>query len=315
MNVVESFFTTSPSGKSDECAKFVIDDCTKVFTLSDIMLISQEYTFSCWFKVDGASPSPENIIYLPVTDKGTKISFGDEWAKIEYSFVADSTSLLIIFQAPGTYYIYHPQLELGTMATDWTPAPEDTDDRFVTTDQAISDNRDAIDDANNRVSLAEASLQVLADSVVTLATDDDGNTSVLQQTGTGWMFSLGNLENTVSDALDALAQLTEGQDATQLAIDSLKRSVAEHAELQDYVIVTEYNGQPCIELGEIGGEFKLRITNTEMYFMAGAMILTTVTNKKMIAEKIEIRDELQQGSFIWKTRSNGNLGLTRIGGN
>lgn len=304
-NTIESYFTVSPAGKDEECAKFVIDDVTMAYVLSSIATVGTEYTFSCWIKSDSSGA---------VTVGGKAVDTTVEWIKCSASFIAGSIDFPIFFNTVGTYYIYHPQLETGTMATDWTPSPDDVDDRFATTDQAISNNKDAIDDANNRMSLAEASLQVLADSVVTLATDDDGNTSVLQQKGTGWIFSLGNLENTVNDALDALAQLTEGQDATQLAIDSLKRSVAEHAELQDYVVVSEYNGQPCIELGEIGGEFKLRITNTEMYFMAGAMILTTVTNKKMIAEKIEIRDELQQGQFVWKTRINGNLGLTRIGG-
>lgn len=305
MNVLETCTIDNPFDKSDECIKIIIYDTAEWFVLSDIMNVSGVYTFSAWIKSDASGSLTVGESYLE-TSPG--------WIQCKATFTADTVDLNIVFSTPGTYYIYHPQLEIGTMATDWTPAPEDTDDRLATTDQAISDNKNAIDDANNRVSLAEASLQVLADSVVTLATDDEGNTSVLQQKGTGWIFSLGNLENTVSEALDALAQLTEGQDATQLAIDSLKRSVAEHAELQDYVVVSEYNGQPCIELGEIGGEFKLRITNTEMYFMAGAMILTTVTNKKMIAEKIEIRDELQQGSFVWKTRANGNLGLTRIGG-
>ena len=300
MNTQESCTILSPNNKTEECAKFIIDDCTKVFALSDIMVVDREYTFGCWVRSDDAGA---------IIVHGKSCSSTTDWQRFYHTFLADEVDLYLAFTEPGTYYIYHAQLEIGNKATDWNPAPEDADSRFDENESAIEDTKDAVDETNNRVSTVEASLQLLADSVITRVTDEDGNTSTLEQKGTGWVFSLSDLEGTVADALDAIAALSEEQASVLQAVDTLKSSVDEHATLTDYVVISEYNGQPCIELGEIGGDFKLRITNTEMYFMAGSVILTTVTNQKMIAEKIEVKQELQQGGFVWMLHGNGNLGL------
>lgn len=300
MNVLESYTIDSPYGKSDECAKFDIYDTAEWFVLSDITAVDLRYTFSAWIKSDADGSLTVGDDYMLTTT---------EWVKYIAEFTADSVNLNIIFSTPGTYYIYHPKLELGNQATDWTPSPEDTDDRFAENENAIAENKDAVDSAAGRVSVVEASLQLLADSVITKVTDENGDTSTLEQKGTGWTFSLSDLEGTIADALDSIAALSEEQESVLLSVDALRNSVNEHAALTDYVVISEYNGQPCIELGEVGGDFKLRITNTEMYFMAGSMILTTVTNQKMIAEKIEVKQELQQGGFVWMLHGDGNLGL------
>lgn len=305
MNVLESYTIDSPYGKSDECAKLNIYDTAEWFVLTDITTVDLRYTFSAWIKSDAIGSLTIGDDYITTTT---------EWVKYTAEFTADSTDLKLIFSTPGTYYIYNAKLELGNKATDWSPSPEDTDERFNTNEEAISENKDAVDSATNRVSTVEASLQILADSVVTRVTDEDGNTSTLEQKGTGWVFSLSDLESTVSEALDTIANLSEEQESVLSAIDVLRGDVDEHSELMDYIIIGEHNGQPCIELGEVDGDFKLRITNTEMYFMAGSMILTTVTNQKMVAEKMEVKQELQQGGYVWMLHGNGNLGLLWKGG-
>lgn len=300
MNTLESHQTTSPFGKEEECAKFSITDALYAFVLHDISVQDQQYTFSCWVKSESAGQ---------LSVGGTDFVTSDTWAKYSVSFIADSEDVDICFDTAGTYYIYHPQLEIGDKATDWTPAPEDVDDRFVGNEQDIDENKKQIDDATGRVSQVESSLKLLADSVITRVTDEDGDTSILEQKGTGWVFNLLDMEKSISDALDAIAALSEEQTTALTAIESLKSSVSDHSKLSDYVAIGEYEGQPCIELGEVGGDFKLRITNTEMYFIAGSSILTTVTNQKMVAEKIEVTQELQQGGFVWMLHGDGNLGL------
>lgn len=293
MSVLSSQEIISPANKSEECPVFVIEDAREAFTFANVTSVGEEYTISFWVKSDAAG----SIIIHDST-----VDTDDAWLRQVITYTANSSDLIFDFEAAGTYYIYHLQLELGNTATDWTPAPEDTDDK-------IADTEKAVDETNNRVSTVETSLQLLADAVITRVTDEEGNTSTLEQKGTGWTFSLSDLEGTVSDALDALATLSEEQASVLQSVDALKTTVAEHSVLTDYVVIGEHNGQPCIELGEVGGDFKLRITNTEMYFMAGAMILTTVTNQKMVAEKIEVKQELQQGGFVWMLHGNGNLGL------
>ena len=79
--------------------------------------------------------------------------------------------------------------------------------------------------------------------------------------------------------------------------------------MADYVIITTYNGQPCIELGEGENNFKLRITNTQIQFADGTTIPAYLNNEKLYIEKAEVKNELQFGGFAWRIRSNGNVGL------
>lgn len=75
-------------------------------------------------------------------------------------------------------------------------------------------------------------------------------------------------------------------------------------------ISTYQNGQPCIELGEKDSGFKLRITNTEIQFADGTIIPAYISNERLMIEQAEVKDELQIGGFVWRKRSNGNMGIS-----
>lgn len=118
MNTVEPHSMTSPNYKTEECAKFTIDDVSQVFSINEVMVIGREYTFSCWVRSDTASS-------MIVEDKA--FSTTTEWAYVMHTFIADQVDLHFAFVNSGAYYIYHAQLELGNKATDWDVAPEDVD--------------------------------------------------------------------------------------------------------------------------------------------------------------------------------------------
>lgn len=67
--------------------------------------------------------------------------------------------------------------------------------------------------------------------------------------------------------------------------------------------------EPCIELGEKDSDFRLIITNTRIMFLEGDSLPAYVSNQALNISKAVIEDELQIGGFIWKKRSNGNVGL------
>ena len=113
----------------------------------------------------------------------------------------------------------------------------------------------------------------------------------------------------MSSTAKGLNDLTSSVDETNNALNSVKQAVNDLGILADYVIITTHNGQPCIELGEGDNDFKLRITNTEIQFADGSIIPAYVSNQKMYIKNAEVTDELQFGGFVWKRRSNGNMGL------
>lgn len=121
MNTLSSEVLVNPHGAASECIKFVIDDVIQPFKFNDIKEIGGDYTFSTWIKADGP---------VQVVINGNEFYFTDEWFKIELSFIADDDALELYFGDVGTYYMYHPKLELGHKATDWSPAPEDVQDNI-----------------------------------------------------------------------------------------------------------------------------------------------------------------------------------------
>lgn len=163
-------------------------------------------------------------------------------------------------------------------------------------------------DASGRVTVAESSIQQLADMIATLVTDGNG-TSLMTQTATGWQFSIGSFADTLSSTSKGLNDLSETVGDTNNALNTVKQAVNDLGVLADYVIITTYNDQPCIEIGEGDNDFKLRITNTAIHFADGSIIPAYISNQKMYIKNAEVTDELQFGGFAWKKRSNGNMGL------
>lgn len=168
MNILEAYSIESPSGKVDECAKFVIDDVTNAFVLSNIASVGQEYTFSFWIKSDTNTTIVVANNTFVVTNK---------WTKHILTFVASKKDISILFNANGTYFIYHPQLEIGNKATDWTPAPEDVDDKI---DASVNDTNTQLTIIRNMVSDLSIEADAITASVGDMKTSIDSVTGQLQ---------------------------------------------------------------------------------------------------------------------------------------
>lgn len=176
------------------------------------------------------------------------------------------------------------------------------------TDETASNAQYTVNEVSTRVSNAESEIQQLANMIATLVTDGNGS-SLMTQTANGWTFSIGDIINTLSKNAEDINNISGDVDNANSTIDSLKQAVNDLGVLADYVIITTYNGQPCIELGEGENSFKLRITNTQIQFADGTTIPAYLNNEKLYIEKAEVKNELQFGGFAWRIRSNGNVGL------
>jgi phage shock protein A len=170
------------------------------------------------------------------------------------------------------------------------------------------------DEADAKATNAQALIAQLSDSISMLVTDGNG-TSLMTQTEDGWTFSTANIQKSVNDVSEALDSLTTEVGDVSGAVDILQQAVRDLGAIAEYVSITTYEDEPCIELGEGDSEFKLRITNTRMIFTEGSTVLAYFTNQSFHSKKVVVEDELQQGGFVWKVRANGNLGLTWKGGN
>ena len=92
--------------------------------------VGQQVTVSFWAKssVTGARfhSEPQGGVYRLDTNLTT------DWDRYSYTISNfTSTIYLMAVDAGTTYYLDDIKLELGNIATDWTPAPEDADNAYV----------------------------------------------------------------------------------------------------------------------------------------------------------------------------------------
>lgn len=208
----------------------------------------------------------------------------------------------------NNYAIRRIKLELGNKATDWTPALED----MATTDD-VESVQSSVGLAESRLDTAESLIQQLSDSISMIVTDSNGQ-SLMTQTSDGWTFSTAELQDIVDSTSKNLDSLMNTMGDVNSAVGALQQAVNDLGVLNNYIKIGKYEDEPCIELGQNDNDFKLIITNTRIMFMEGTGVPAYINNQSLYIKNAVVEEELQQGEFVWKVRSNGNLGLVWKGG-
>lgn len=109
-----------------------------------------------------------------------------EWTRLSSTGTAVSTGAIIIYFGAGAdttqaldVYVKLPKLELGTIATAWSPAPEDVDSATAkaqfTADQATLSINNYKTDADGRISKAQADIIVNANAITQKVSQSDYN--------------------------------------------------------------------------------------------------------------------------------------------
>lgn len=215
-------------------------------------------------------------------------------------------------------YFGEVMLVEGRVAKKYQPSSGD----MATAEQVQQAQNDAntanskADATEERVSVAESTLKQLSDSISMLVTDSNGS-SMMTQTSGGWTFNIGAITNAIDNASNNIDSLTSSLSQANHIINNLNNLANDLSKKTAYInMSTDGSGSPCIELGKVGNAFKVRITNTSVDFIEGSSKIAYVSNQALFIEKAIIKNELQIGEsrgFIWKTRSNGNLGLRWFG--
>lgn len=211
----------------------------------------------------------------------------------------------------GNITIHWIKIEKGNKPTDWTPAPEDVDGDISKAQSTADNAQEGVDQANTSIEEAKASIDLLNDMIAHLVTDENGG-SLMTQTGDGWTFNMSSITNNLKAIQEAIENTDIG------TINNLTDLVNSIVEKTAYInMTTDDNGNPCIELGKSGNQFRVRITNTAIDFLEGSTRIAYANNNTFYAGKMIVKNELQIGNgpgFVWRTRANGNMGLVYISG-
>lgn len=316
MNILEACTIDTPFGDVGECSKFTIDDVLTPFTLHNVMSNGSQYTFSLWVKTETEEPE---VVAEPADDeesgeeidtgmslliRGANVSVTNRWVYHSHSFPTYGSDLKIYFTKAGTYYIYHPQLERGMVATDWAESPLDTEQKIT--------------DATNTANAAKAGvdeLYIKLDESIQMVVQAINNGTLLEQTENGWVFAGGGTTDQLIDLSNKLANLDT---KTSDSINQLKQDIAANDKLASYVKIDESGPEPVIKMGtyitnaETGesafGKFSLQITPTAIEFWQEGLAdpIAYISNQQLYIEKAVIKQELAVGGFVLKQHGNRN---------
>lgn len=98
------------------------------------LVVGQKYTVSCYVRVASDSPSPTVGLLIrswannnDTNRKLHKTISNRDWQRHSFTFTADFVANSIQFgqSGAGSVEICAPKIELGTVATSWSPSPED----------------------------------------------------------------------------------------------------------------------------------------------------------------------------------------------
>lgn len=246
----------------------------------------------------------ENALYSDVKDEPLNTTRGVYFDSTGQFSVGDSEQYVRYYKDDLDNY----KLEISASSTVLASTNENVEEVLSTLREDVDHAQDTAGVAQETADNAESLIKQLSDSISTLVTDGNG-TSLMVQTDDGWTFSTADLQKTVDATSEGLDSLVNELGSTNSVIDILQQAVDDLGVLTDYIKIGTYENEPCIELGESDSDFKLRITNTRIIFMEGSDMPAYFTNQSMHIKKAVIEEELQQGGFVWKVRSNGNMGL------
>lgn len=161
----------------------------------------------------------------------------------------------------------------GTMATDWTPAPEDTDQAISTVSQTADAIRADLTNTKGDV----ASVKATANSFQSQIIDNKNNISSVKQTASGLTSRVGNAEGSISQ----LQQTASGLTSTVSNLHAGDRNYIRGTS-SDWANLTDFNNKTnyCLQLGTFylgdlkeGDQITLGITLKNAGITSGQMIL------------------------------------------
>lgn len=210
MNTLESYKGTIMEEES-ECAQFAIDTPTSPFVLSGVTKAGEQYTFGFWIRADAEGS---------IKTCGKTIVATTEWVRHVITFAATSTDVRIFFETAGVYYIFHPQIEVGNIDTDYVPAPEDTDESIAAANGEIQSVREYTAQLSLNSESIKSSVSYLEGTVEGISDDlqnTKGSITSLEQTASQFKLDIQKIND---DGVSKVSNTTGIFDESGMTVDN-----------------------------------------------------------------------------------------------
>lgn len=177
-----------------------------------------------------------------------------EWTRLSSTGTAVSTGAIIIYFGAGAdttqaldVYVKLPKLELGTIATAWSPAPEDVDSATakaqLTADKASLDLSKYQTDADGRISKAQADIIVNTNAITQKVSQSDYNAKTGDLTT-----KVNTAQSTADSATSTIGAYKTSNDARVASAES--KITANASAITSKVSQSDYN----TKTGQIDGQ-------------------------------------------------------------
>lgn len=147
-----------------------------------------------------------------------RLSITNSWAKYELTYTPNAAGALTftVVSANITVYLSKIKLEKGNKATDWTPAPEDSEEAINSATQAAQDAQESANNAQNTANQAQSGVDALESRVTTAETNIIQNTEAIGLRAT---------KTEVQEYLSGYSTKEETESAINLASASIRAEV------------------------------------------------------------------------------------------
>lgn len=294
------------------------------------LLLNQNFTLSFDLKVDDWSkwdiPSPVILEYYNannariyyhdtyLSDSFVKIK-GDkkngEWVKVVLTKKGDLSNMNIgvdnvtlndvkffgvrfaLFKN-GSIHIRKPKLEIGTISTDWTPAPEDIDDAIneerTTRQSAIETKANEITSKVSETYVSNSALNHYKEEVSTQ----------FSQTKSDFTWSINRSVTDAKNEMNGQISSVNGR------LDGLKQTA-------DNVNSYMSFDNDALTLGKSDSAFITKITNQEWSIQKNGAKVTYINDQTMYITDGQFTQSLKVGAFGFVPRANGSLNFKKVG--
>ena len=268
------------------------------YVLSEPMAENEQYTLS--LSISKGSHSQITIRTSDGEQILSTIQLGDERPQTvitSFKAVYDSGKTLedqpdygdlLIYREPADEVdsdaatIHWVKLEKGSMATDYTAAPEDSDAKL---DQKLSSVRSQISAEGDRIRQEVQANYALASDM----------SQIKSQVGTFTEQS----ENNFTWAVTRINQMQKDMESAQEATEE------QLAVFRTYMSF----GEEGLIIGKTGNPFTFRVVNDRLTFLMNDTEVAYLSNNKLYVTQAEIISKLIIGRFAFEPQANGNLSL------
>lgn len=268
------------------------------YSLAEAMEEDEKYTISLSISMEDlsqitvcTSDGDKVLATISLDDVGTqtvKAAFTAEYASGKSPEDNPSYGDILIYREPtgdadpGTTTVHWVKLERGTLATDYTAAPEDGE---ASLEQKLSSVRAQISNEGDSIRQEVQATYALASDM----------SQVKTQVGTLSQQSESNFTWAVTRINQLQEDLTNAHEATE---DEL-------AIFRTYMSFDD-NG---LVIGKTGNPFTFRVVNDRLAFYMNDTEVAYLSNNKLYVTQAEILSKLIIGHFAFEPQTNGNLSL------